>query len=214
MPGVVGYDDPVDYSAPVPYSLPAGTTTLRLYEAVGPTMREGDADNGYPLLSLLDGPASLLDDVAHLVSDTEELPGWAALFDPAAVQPARLAWLAQLVGEHLVGDVAARRQQIAGRRRWARGTVGAVEAAVAATLTGTAEVDIDERTDGQPGTDRPYRFVVRTLTSQTPRPGCDRPGAGRCNPCRPAPGPARRQGRPRRLRRPVLRQLRRHPRPQ
>lgn len=170
MPGVVGYDDPVDYSAPVPYSLPAGTTTLRLYEAVGPAMREGDGDSGYPLLSLLDGPASLLDDVAELVSDTDELPGWAGLFDPATVQPARLAWLAQLVGEQLVGDLAARRQQIAGRRSWARGTVGALEAAVAQTLTGSAEVDLDERTDGTGSGDQPYRFTVRTLRAQTPDP--------------------------------------------
>ena len=148
---VAGYDDAVLYDAPVSYSLPAGATTLRLYEALGPAMRAGDEQTGYPLLSWIDGPASLLGDVDDLVRDGDELPGWAGLFTspPPGLRP----WVAQALSPTRT-----------------RGTLPGLRSAVAATLTGTAEIDVHERTDEIDTTDRPYRFVVRTLREQTPAP--------------------------------------------
>lgn len=165
----VGYDDPVAYSAPVPYSLPAGTTTLRLYDAIGPAMRAGDAETGYTLLSWLDGPASLLDDVDQLVAETD-LPGWARLFDPQTAPLVALGWLAQLVGERVATDPAGARQQIAGRSRWGRGRPNVILAAVRRTLTGERRAVLIERTDQADSSDRPYRFVVQVDATETPDP--------------------------------------------
>lgn len=169
----LAYDAAVSYAAPLPYGVPPATdATMRLYDAVGPAMRQGDSDGGHVLLSLLEGAGLLLQDVDQIVADTDTAVGWAAPFNPQTCPPAVLSWTAQIVGESLpVGlSLTDRRTQVAGRRRWRRGTPGGIAAAVAATLTGTKRVVFSERTDTllRPAPDRPYRFVVIVDKAEMP----------------------------------------------
>ena len=155
-----------------------GVETQRQYDALGAGLRYGDADNGYPLLHLIDAWAHLLADVSDLVSDTTDGAGWTLLFDPDRCPYAWLPILAAFAGVTLDtgmadADARARIKNAPGRRR---GTVGALKTAVKESLTGTKTVTLVER-DGSP-----YVVTVQTYASETPDPTATEAAAERQTP--------------------------------
>lgn len=103
--------------------------------------------------------------VVSLAYDDANGQGWVKLLNPWKTPVEALPWLAQFVGQQLTGaDPEAWRAQIASPSNWLRGTVAAMKASVAATLTGTRTVLVLERT-----TDEAH-FTVATYIDETPVP--------------------------------------------
>lgn len=124
-----------------------------------------------PTFTAQAGPL-LADLVGALVSEieaTDELlqpavGGWAGAFDLTTTPDP--TWLGRLTGTPLPGGLtlAEQRAYILARPNWRRGTPAALLAAVAATLTGTRNVEITER-DGSP-----WQLTIHTFEAETPDP--------------------------------------------
>jgi hypothetical protein len=146
---------------------PAQTKTgQRFYDATAP-LAGHDEENGWPIALLTVGFAAMLDQVADLVSDTDDdVPGWVTrLFDidnePAGWLPITEAFLG--VNPYPAVDEAGRRtrlKQTDGRRR---GTPAAIKGAARQFLTGGQTVYLTQRV-GAVATD----YTVATLVSETP----------------------------------------------
>lgn len=131
------------------------TATDRVLAALGPglTARAGDL-----LRPFLEGLTAGLDDVDDLVAGEH---GWSLAFDlDETDQP---GWLGQLAGVPPTGGTVEEQRAAVRARGYARGTVAAIKAAAAATLTGTKRVTVTERADGAA-----YRLEVTTYQSETP----------------------------------------------
>lgn len=127
----------------------------RVLAALGPGLasRAGDL-----LRPFIEGLTSGLDDVDDLVSGDD---GWSRAFDlDETDQP---GWLGQLAGVTPSGGSVEQQRAAVRSRGYARGTVTAIKAAAAATLTGTKRVTVTERADGQA-----YRLEITTYASETP----------------------------------------------
>lgn len=145
----------------------ATETAERLYDALEP-FTVGDVDRGSPLLIFCDVlTAPVVQRVHEIVSDTDEGPGWAIVFDPDRCPPYALPYLAQFVGAELEPSlsVAEQRDKIRQAESFARGRLPAIVAATKRTLTGSKAVLITERYNGSA-----WQLHVRTLVSETADP--------------------------------------------
>lgn len=136
----------------------------RLYQALQPLAYD-DASQGYALAYLCKAIGAMYQPVCDLVEDTAAGPGWSPLMDVARCPLFALPWLAQLVGVTLTdpSDDAGSRAEIRAAAGFSRGTVAAMKAAAAATLTGDDPTVIFRERDGSA-----YRLTVLTRTSETP----------------------------------------------
>ena len=141
---------------PVPRPTPTTPIQEELYEALEP-LAWADEEEGWPLLIYCGAIATMFDQVDHYVRDqieydndgnvVSEIPGWYILFDPDLCPEEALPHLAQFKGVALPTGLTAaqQRQAIKDASARERGTVGAVESAVKAVLSGTKTVFIKER---------------------------------------------------------------------
>ena len=109
------------------------------------------------------------DDLFQIVedwaSDTDDgKPGYSLLVDPLRVPVQLIPWLAQFVGVKIVSGATEQQQrdQLTGLGNWKRGTVAALQNAVALVLTGSQTVQIKERDTS------PYHLQVLTYANETP----------------------------------------------
>lgn len=132
-----------------------------LWRACGPIAR-WDADAGYPLLTWLSGPGTILQVIDDLVRDTDAAPGWSVLLDVDRCPSYGLAWLAQFVGVRLDPAAAdtAKRAEIRTQPGFARGTVTALLAVAQSYLQGTRTVLINERDTS------PYHLTVTVYAAE------------------------------------------------
>lgn len=142
-------------------------TAELVYAELGP-YTVGDEDQGWHLLRFVDAICEVLFETIHqLVSDRDDLPGWAILLDPDLCPAPALPYLAQYAGVQLEPSLteAQQREKIRLPENFKRGTLAAMEQAVKRTLTGTQTVLIEERHD-----DSAYKLWVRTFAFETPDP--------------------------------------------
>lgn len=150
-------------------------TAERLYEALGPAFTKLDEAQGWPLLLFCDALCSVLLEPLHvLISDRDDQPGWAVIFDPDECPAEILPWLAMAVGARLTPAMSEgeQREAIKSPEGLIRGTPAALIAAVKATLTGSKTVLLDERYMGSA-----YKLRVRTLDGETPDPAATQAAA-------------------------------------
>ena len=127
--------------------------TLRLWGVLPQFAQDSDAANGYPFLTWLEGPCSLLQTVDDMARDQGSNPGWSVLLDITRCPTAYLPWLAQFVGVRfstLQTTDAQMRAAITTEQGFQRGTVAALIAATAPFMTSTAGVVVTERYGGDP----------------------------------------------------------------
>ena len=158
---------PVPEPAPAPAGpTPQQTWAERLYETLQP-LAYADPELSYPLRSLCEGIGLAHQPLEDLIADTDDGPGWSALFDVDRCPVWALPWLAQLFGVRLPKGTseAEARERIRTPAGFARGTVAATIAAAQRKLTGLRKVIVLERTDGNA-----YRYTVVTRTGETPDP--------------------------------------------
>jgi hypothetical protein len=132
--------------------------TATLWGFLPQFVQDSDAGNGYPFLSWLEGPCSLLQATDTLARDQGQNPGWSILLDVTRCPTADLPWLAQFVGvrfSSLQTTDAQMRAAITGEQGFQRGTVDALIAAAATFLTTTSGVVVTERYEGDP-----YKVLV------------------------------------------------------
>jgi hypothetical protein len=131
----------------------------QLYDDLGPALRHGDDQAGYPLLALVAAVSTPFEVLA-------DLDAWEALYDLDRADPAWLPYLGQYVGAIVDArqPVATQRLQVRDSASWRRGTPAAIIAAARRHLTGGQGVTLIERDGGA------YRLTVRTYSSQTPDP--------------------------------------------
>jgi Phage tail protein (Tail_P2_I) len=159
---------------PVPSELAPDTFADRLYGMMRP-LAGADGQTGYSLLILCNAIGIDYQLVEDWVRDVDpQTPGWSLLLDVNRCPPEALPWLAQFVGVRLLpGDPDdADRVRIASTAGFRRGTVAALTAAAAATLTGNKSVFLTERDHDPADTpDYAYYLSVVTYAGQTPDPG-------------------------------------------
>lgn len=148
----------------MPMPTDAGSVAERLYAALEP-FAYADEENDWALLVYSGAAGQMRQQIHDLVADTEDRPGWANLLDIDNCPADYLPYLAQFVGSRIPtgSSEATARDIVRTHSGFNRGTVSALEAAVAATLTDTQTVYISERVD-----DNAYWLTVATLTSETP----------------------------------------------
>lgn len=141
-------------------------TGQRLYDALAP-LAEGDGERGYALAYYCGALARVLDQLADLSRDTDDLPGWGALLDPDEVPDEMVDYLAQFIGVVIPGgvDAATAREWLRNTDGRNRGTPAAIAGAARAFLTGAKTVYLIERHGS------PYKLTVTTWASETPDPG-------------------------------------------
>lgn len=139
--------------------------TERVYAALAP-VAAADEDHDWPLLRFVEGFCRSLAPVDELVSDSDDGPGWSAILDADRCPVEWLPWLAQFAGVVLPPGLteAQIRQYIKDAPAEARGSLNAMKAAVAPTLTGSGTVLWRERDTSA------YHLTVSTYVSQTPNP--------------------------------------------
>lgn len=143
--------------------------TERLYKKLLP-LASDDEQHDWALLRYLESIGILIDDVDQWSADGV-FPGWHVIMDADTTPPLFLPWLAQTVGvktdAKLPGETdlaweTRMRNKIKSVAGFARGTPGAMRAAIQAFLTGTKSVTIVERDTS------PYHFAVTTKFTETP----------------------------------------------
>jgi len=113
---------------------------LTLWSSLPQFIQDNDAQNGYPWLSFLEGPGSILQTIDDLVRDVvtpTPYPGWSIVLDVTRCPADALPWLAQCVGVRFTGSqttVAEQQTAITSLQGFSRGTVASVEAAANAQL--------------------------------------------------------------------------------
>lgn len=127
---------------------------------------EEDEDTGWETLlwceALTGGTAQK---ILRWVTDRDDMPGWAYLFNADLTDEEALPWLSQLNGSKLRPDMSVQEQRdaIENPSGFERGTPESLEAAPVNYLTGTKLVLLRERLEGNA-----YRLQIRTLKSETP----------------------------------------------
>jgi Phage tail protein (Tail_P2_I) len=115
-------------------------------------------------IQALCGMVQPLSDLAATGDNGED--GWSALLDLTRVPNDALPWLGQLVGVRFLNpalSVTDQKNQIAARIGWQRGTLAAMQAAVAPLLSGSKTVLVVERDTSA------YHFLITTFNSETPK---------------------------------------------
>jgi hypothetical protein len=141
--------DPDPGEAPVTAVRPTVSDVAELlYVACGP-MRDGDEEQGWPLLHLCHAvslPGAEVDEPAG--GDV----GWSTLLDVDTAPAKALRWLGQFVGVAVpaTASEALARGMVRARQGWGRGTPAAMVAAAQLWLTGTQQVTLSERSGGDP----------------------------------------------------------------
>ncbi len=147
---------------PEPDHTPIGA---RLRERTQP-LAPDDESYGWAHAFLCEAIGRMYKQVAEVFDPEGDAPPLAPILDPELCPAWALPWLAQLVGVQLPAgtpeDTA--RAMIVARQGFQRGTPAAMEAAVAALLTGSQIVWFRERDGGA------YQLEIVTLTGQTPDP--------------------------------------------
>lgn len=127
--------------------------TATLWGFLPQFVQDQDAANGYPFLTWLEGPCSLLQAVDTLARDQGSDPGWSAVMDITRCPTDALAWLGQFVGvrfSSLQTTDAAMRSAVTNEQGFGRGTVSALVAAAAPYVTTTSGIVVTERYNGDP----------------------------------------------------------------
>lgn len=135
-----------------------------LYEQLEPFARE-DEDNDWALLVLCGALWIMNQDLADLISEDDDgNPGWSSILDIESCPEQYLPWLGQFVGTHVPDGLSETeaRDLVRDHPSYRRGTPAAIEAAVAATLTGTQSVTLVERNED------PYALLVAVDASEMP----------------------------------------------
>jgi hypothetical protein len=149
----------------------SGSWADELYNRLLP-IAYADEENGWPLLHFCSALGTMFQDVRDLVRDTDDGPGWSALFDIDRCPPFALAYLAQFRGVTLPSQLAGQsdadydafaRDYIRRADGKRRGSPDAIVAAAQRRLTGTRFVDLIERYGGSA-----WQLVVVTLSEETP----------------------------------------------
>jgi hypothetical protein len=140
-----------------------GTTTQELYDALLP-LAYADALQSNALWKFCCSIAGTLQDVEDLARDDGDRPGWADIVDLSVAPSSFLDWLGQFVGVQPVGNLtdAQKRQRIANKEGFKRGSVPAMRSAAQVYLTGSKTVNLYERDTS------PYHITVNTYTAETP----------------------------------------------
>lgn len=130
----------------------------RILGALGPALAERAGPLLADLVAGLTGPLAEVDELLNPARSTDTR--WAAVFDLTQTPDPDL--LGQLAGTATPPglDAEAKREWIAERPAWLRGTPAQIEAALKPLLTGYQRVDIFERTTS------PWQFTVRVYTAQ------------------------------------------------
>jgi len=145
----------------------------RLYDRMGPLLGQ-EAALGYPLANYCGAIGEMfqkLDDYSRAQGvNGKYAPGWSQLLDPLRCPKDALPWLGQFVGVQVNTALseADQRNQIIQRNGWSRGTVGAMVAALAATLTGTKSITVIERDSSVVPSLPAYGISLYSRTSETP----------------------------------------------
>lgn len=126
----------------------------------------GDETRGYALLILLGALGVAIGPLYDVVRDTDEGPGYSQLLDPERAPVWALPWLSQWAGVPFIPglDEASARSRIVNPPAFQRGTPSAFIESGQATLTGTKQVRLVERTSDA------FHFTAITRTSETPDP--------------------------------------------
>lgn len=151
-----GFYDYLTPPPPPPPGAPPSAATFaaatdELYDALGPipTLGDGDEAAGWPLRRYIDGLGQILQRIIDLSADTPTgEPGWSIILDPARCPTYALPWLAQLVGVRFTAaqDTDARqRAAIRAEQGFNRGSIAALEAAIAPYLAAGSLPVIVER---------------------------------------------------------------------
>lgn len=137
-----------------------------LLDELGVT-QPGDELRGYPMALLMTGAGAVAGDLYDIVRDRDEGVGWSILLDTVRCPPKYLPWQAQFAGVKLPAGIseADARARITSPPAFRRGTISAVKDAVRATLTGTKDVELRYRVDGDA-----YAVQLFTDTAETPDP--------------------------------------------
>lgn len=139
------------------------------YGRLGQALTAPDEEYGWTLAKLNSTLIDPLDDLHALHRD-----GWARIVNPATTPSAWLPWLAQIAGVDLPAETTedAARQMITNPVGWLAGTPAALTTIVAATLTGTKTVKIEEHYQ-----DDPWAIKVTTYEPETPDPAASEAAA-------------------------------------
>lgn len=134
-----------------------------IYANLGPFADDDVSGELRDFLAALVGP---LEDVADVLSETDDHLPWEMALDVDQAPASALPWLAQWVGVRLdeADSEAVRRDRIRTPDGFARGTRASIAAAARRTLTGTRRVVIRERTPDA------YNLYIRTAANETPNP--------------------------------------------
>src|SRR5690242_6226224 len=116
-----------------------GSTSEQLFDALG-ALGDADEDVGWHLLSFCDALCTGcgFEQLNTYVADRDDLPGWAAIFDPNLCPDEALPYLAQFVGVQFDPRLTEteRRAALIAHEGWRRGTPAAMISAAQRTLTG------------------------------------------------------------------------------
>ena len=134
--------------------------TKTAYGRLGAALTGPDPDHQFALATLLGVLLDPIDDAHALVRS-----GWAGALNPTTTSEVWLRWLAQAAGVMLPPgiDLDTARAMVTHPVGWLAGTPQALRTAVAATLTGSKTIWLEEHVDGDP-------FLVRVtvFTDETP----------------------------------------------
>ena len=122
--------------------------TAILWGTLPQFVQDQDTQNNYPFLTWLEGGGSLLQATDSLSRDSDGYSGWSCVLDVNRCPTADLAWLAQFVGVRFTSlqqTDAAQRAAITGEQGFGRGTLAALQAAIAPFVTSMSSVVITER---------------------------------------------------------------------
>lgn len=145
-------------------AMPAlASVAQRMYNILEPLHRD-DVTQEHALAIFVGGLGMPLQVAEDLGYGGEEDVVWYKLFDPFQIPASGLDWLAQFTGIRLnpILTESQKRQAIADRLGWERGTPAAIVSSVQIYLTGTKSVQLLERDTSA------YHFTVNTRESETP----------------------------------------------
>lgn len=144
---------------------PMAQIAADVYAGLAP-IAVGDDQRGYPLAILVGAVGEMFRDVEDLVRAQPGREPYQQAFDIDAAPAWLYPWLGQVVGVRDISGLSASAQQakIIAEAGFYRGSTPALQAAIAATLTGTQTVRVIERTSDA------WTLTAVTNPSETPNP--------------------------------------------
>jgi hypothetical protein len=131
----------------------------RLYDSLEPVQNND-------LELYIQAIAAMIQPIADIVEDDDNgEPGWSMVVDLTRVPDDAIEWLGQFIGVRIVNPAltpAQKKNLIASKVGWDRGTTKAMVAEIQAVLTGNKTVFLRERDTSA------YHFSVVTYTTETP----------------------------------------------